>query len=716
MSGRHRIGLAVRGHTAIWADGRLAVEEGEPPETFSHDAVWTDPPYHVAEIEMEAGPPVEFKARWRKFFDYAHISMSLAIEKPAVSPAEAMAESERLARAADAVVLLVGTTDRDESEGHDRTSLALQPAQDDLVRRVVAANPRTVVVVSVGSPVELPWRDDAAAILLTWFPGQEAGHALADMLFGRVEPGGRLPTTWPATIEDVPVLDTQPVDGRLAYGEGLEIGYRAWLRAETAPAFPFGHGHGYTTWTYLDVEPAAADGSLGVRVRLHNSGARPGREVVQLYLARPDSSIDRPLLWLGGYAAVEAARARPSTSWSRSTAGPFATGTNRPAAGPSSRVDSRFEWAGASATSGSPRSSKSKTRAPWPRTTAASAEAPPGTNATWIAFSYLSVWGYILYGLGNATPYLRADLRPDRLRGWTARLGAGGRRADRGSQHRPRGPPDRFALAPRPVRRRPGPGARTGRPRAEPADLVVRGAAARSRGRHSRHRRHDPAEPGGRSRDAQAHEPGQRRLDGRGRGGAGCAGPGRRRSHAWRVGLLLPLAAILVLTAIRPRATEARSSVRPPRASLPGGYWFAWLLLVLGVSIEFSFVYWGSTIVARRTGVSAADATLLASLFVAGMLAGRLAIGRGFGGGRAPRGILAGGLVVVLVGATLVWIATTPPLSGSGSSWAASARPDSGPSGWRWPSRAPRRPPLRRPPARHWPRALPFCWHPRPWA
>ncbi len=306
VSGRHRIGLAVRGHTAIWVDGRLAVEEGEPPESFTHDAVWTDPPYHVAEIDMEAGRPVEFRARWRKFFDYAHIAMSLAIEKPAVSPAEAAAESERLARAADAVVLLIGTTDKEESEGHDRKTLSLQPAQDDLVRRVVAANPRTVVVVSAGSPVEMPWRDDAAAILLTWFPGQEAGHALADMLLGRVEPGGRLPTTWPATIGDVPVLDTRPVDGRLEYGEGLEVGYRAWLRAETAPAFPFGHGHGYTTWTYLDVEPAAAGGSPGVRVRLHNSGARPGREVVQLYLARPDSSIDRPLLWLGGYAAVEA--------------------------------------------------------------------------------------------------------------------------------------------------------------------------------------------------------------------------------------------------------------------------------------------------------------------------------------------------------------------------------------------------------------------------
>jgi len=257
-------------------------------------------------VELQAGRPVEFRFRWRKFFDAPAAFVTLSLQKPNVDPAEAIAESVRLAGEADAVVLLVGTTDQDESEGRDRKSLALQPAQDQLVAAVAAANPRTIVVVSAGAPVLMPWRDDVAAILLTWFPGQEAGHALADMLLGRVEPGGRLPTTWPAATEDVPVLDTQPVDGRLRYSEGLHIGYRAWLRAETAPAFAFGHGLGYTSWTYLDAEPVTADGSPAMKIRVQNSGARPGREVVQLYLARPDSSLERPLLWLGGYATVEA--------------------------------------------------------------------------------------------------------------------------------------------------------------------------------------------------------------------------------------------------------------------------------------------------------------------------------------------------------------------------------------------------------------------------
>jgi beta-glucosidase len=306
VSGRHRIGLAVRGHIAIWIDGDLVVEEGEPPESIDIDAMWGAPPHHVVEVEMTASRPIEYRARWRKFFDQEVGFLSLAIEKPNATPAEALAESVRLAGEADAVVILVGTTEQDELEGRDRKSLTLQPAQDELVRRVAAANPRTVIIVSAGAPVLMPWRDEVAAILLTWFPGQEAGNSLADMLLGRVEPGGRLPTTWPATAEDVPVLDTQPVDGRLAYTEGLDIGYRAWLRAETAPAFPFGHGDGYTSWTYLDAEEETLDGVPAVRVRLRNSGGRSGREVVQLYLARPDSSVERPLLWLGGYEAVEA--------------------------------------------------------------------------------------------------------------------------------------------------------------------------------------------------------------------------------------------------------------------------------------------------------------------------------------------------------------------------------------------------------------------------
>ena len=305
-SGKHRIGLGIQGHVAIWVDGQLTLESGAVPESRDIDAMWNDPPYQAVEVDAVAGRPIEVVARWRKFFDEPAIFMYYALEQPTMTPEEATADAERLAREADAVVLLVGTTDQDESEGRDRRSLALQPRQNELVRRVAAANPRTVAVISAGSPVEMPWRDDVAALLLTWFPGQEAGNALADMLLGRVEPGGRLPTTWPIAMADVPVLDTQPVDGVLHYAEGLHIGYRAWLKAGTKPAYPFGHGLGYAPWEYVAASPVELDGGPAIRVRLRNAGDRASREIVQLYLSRPGSSIERPERWLAGWASVEA--------------------------------------------------------------------------------------------------------------------------------------------------------------------------------------------------------------------------------------------------------------------------------------------------------------------------------------------------------------------------------------------------------------------------
>jgi len=194
-----------------------------------------------------------------------------------------------------------------ESEGFDRISLALPGRQDELVRRVAAANPRTVVVVNSGAPVLMPWAGEVGAVLLTWFGGQEFGHALADVLLGEAEPGGRLPTTWPATEDGL--LSGQPADGVLDYTEGLLIGYRAFDRDGREPLFPFGHGGGYTTWSYdsitVDCDEANPPG-VAVCVEVRNTGSRPGREVVQVYASRPDSAVERPVKWLAGFAAVNA--------------------------------------------------------------------------------------------------------------------------------------------------------------------------------------------------------------------------------------------------------------------------------------------------------------------------------------------------------------------------------------------------------------------------
>ncbi|MEV3991043.1 glycoside hydrolase family 3 C-terminal domain-containing protein [Streptomyces sp. NPDC049837] len=291
--------LTVAGETLY--DGVQEMgDEADPFEAFF------GAPLERGKVALTEGVPVEVSLLHPLGQEHAAplpgVMFSLVHLGPRRDPDELIAEAAEAARAADTAIVVVATTERVESEGFDRADLRLPGRQDDLVRAVAAANPNTVVVVNAGSPVEMPWRDDVAAVLLSWFPGQEGGAALADVLLGAEEPGGRLPTTWPAALADAPVTEVTPTGGELHYREGLFTGYRAWDRAGTVPAYPFGHGLGYTTWEYetLELSPESAT------VRVRNTGTRPGREVVQLYVAPVDDPVERPARWLAGFASVEA--------------------------------------------------------------------------------------------------------------------------------------------------------------------------------------------------------------------------------------------------------------------------------------------------------------------------------------------------------------------------------------------------------------------------
>jgi beta-glucosidase len=206
-------------------------------------------------------------------------------------------------------VLVVGSAETTESEGFDRETLRLPGRQDELIERVSAANPRTVVVVNAGMPVLMPWTGQVAAVLYAWLPGQAMGGALADVLLGRAEPGGRLPVTLPVREADCPVLRAEPHDGQLSYDEGLLIGYRGYDAAGTTPLFPFGYGLGYTSWSYESLaagSPALAAGAdLTIGVTVRNTGERSGREVVQAYVAGPAAD-GRPVRVLGAFGSAVA--------------------------------------------------------------------------------------------------------------------------------------------------------------------------------------------------------------------------------------------------------------------------------------------------------------------------------------------------------------------------------------------------------------------------
>ncbi|MFC8196244.1 glycoside hydrolase family 3 protein [Streptomyces sp. NPDC057298] len=305
-SGPHTFGIKGLGAFTLtvdgteYFDGLQSTDEDDPFVTFF------GAPVEHATVDLTAGRPHEISLRHvvalPDNLPMRVISFTLAHQEPRREAGELIAEAVEAARAADTAIVMVATTERVESEGFDRRDLRLPGRQDELVRAVAAANPRTVVVVNSGSPVELPWRDEVSAVLLGWFPGQEGGAALADVLTGAHEPGGRLPTTW-GTLEAAPVTRVTPTDGELHYTEDVFIGYRAWEKEGRTPAYPFGHGLGYTDWTYDDIDVTGTT----VTVRLTNSGTRGGRETVQIYLAPAEPEAGRPARTLAGFASVEAA-------------------------------------------------------------------------------------------------------------------------------------------------------------------------------------------------------------------------------------------------------------------------------------------------------------------------------------------------------------------------------------------------------------------------
>ncbi|HEX6888214.1 MAG TPA: glycoside hydrolase family 3 C-terminal domain-containing protein, partial [Candidatus Nanopelagicales bacterium] len=217
-----------------------------------------------------------------------------------------MAQAAAAARASEVAIVLVGLPSRLESEGFDRAGLRLPPDHEHLLEVVLDANPRTVVVLVGGGVVELPWADRPAAVLAAWLGGQAGGSALADVLLGVVEPGGRLAESIPVDGTALPASRNFPGEPRqVQYRERHLVGYRFHDTAAVPARFPFGHGLGYTAWQVDDVRLTGAGTDLTVHARVTNVGARPGSQVVQVYVGRAGASaVARPAKELRGFAKV----------------------------------------------------------------------------------------------------------------------------------------------------------------------------------------------------------------------------------------------------------------------------------------------------------------------------------------------------------------------------------------------------------------------------
>jgi beta-glucosidase len=301
VSGRWRLGLESAGRSVLRIDGDVVVDNSEPDRGEGFYGAGSKPV--EAEYEFEAGRAYELAVHlWPR--SASSPIMGARIGAAAPDRGDEFERAVDAAAASAVAVVVVGSNGQWESEGQDRKDLSLPGRQRELVEAVVAANPRTVVVVNAGSPIELPWAERAGAVLVPWYPGEEGADALAEILVGVSEPTGRLPITFPVRVEDGPTGEDDRrypgVDGAVHYDEGVFVGYRHYETAGVAPLFAFGHGLSYGDIVYRDVVLSPQR----VTVRLVNQGGRPGTEVVQVYVRALDARVARPDRELVGFVKV----------------------------------------------------------------------------------------------------------------------------------------------------------------------------------------------------------------------------------------------------------------------------------------------------------------------------------------------------------------------------------------------------------------------------
>jgi len=262
-------------------------------------------PIGIATRKLQAGPACAIRLEYVHCDHHARLGMGVRKVSELIEP-----EAKTLAAAADVAVVLAGFDPSNESEGSDRT-FQLPDGQDELIDIVRGANQNTVVVVTSGGGVDMTrWVDNIRAIVQAWYPGQEGGTALAQLLFGDFSPSGRLPATFERRFEDSAVYRSYAPQANQAvpYREAVFLGYRHFDRVKTRPLFPFGHGLSYTTFRYsgLVVTPAVMPdkGLVTVSFDLTNTGKREGAEVAQVYVGDGHAPVPRPVKELKGFAKV----------------------------------------------------------------------------------------------------------------------------------------------------------------------------------------------------------------------------------------------------------------------------------------------------------------------------------------------------------------------------------------------------------------------------
>ncbi|MCW1919030.1 glycoside hydrolase family 3 C-terminal domain-containing protein [Rhodobacter sp. KR11] len=306
-AGLHRLGVYAAGFAKVFLDGNLIADASEGKWTKGRTFFEEGCDEVVGEVNLTAGAHeilVEFVSKPSDNLAFA--AMSVGLGRP-MGDAE-IAEAARIAADAECAVVFVGRSGEWDTEGSDLQTIRLPGRQDELVAAVLKANANTVIVLQTGGPVEMPWLPQARAVLQAWYPGQEAGNAIADVLYG-AEPSGRLAQTFPKLWSHNPTHSQDQeiypgLNGHVRYEEGVFIGYRHYDKQGIDPLFPFGHGLSYTSFDLSDTVVAAGNGRASVTTTVTNTGARRGATVVQVYVGDPQASVPRPAKELKSFAKL----------------------------------------------------------------------------------------------------------------------------------------------------------------------------------------------------------------------------------------------------------------------------------------------------------------------------------------------------------------------------------------------------------------------------
>lgn len=306
-TGKHILGLASWGLSKLFVNGDEVIDnwkdQVKPGIFFDMGSGEKTGTY-----AMQANVPVEIVVE----FERSHIERDLpAIRFGLVEEMNenSVQDAVELAKKADVAIVIAGLNGEWETEGADRDTLSLAGKQDELISAIAKVNKNIVVVNQSGTPISMPWLNEVPSVLQSWYLGQEAGNAIADVLFGKVNPSGKLPTTFPLRLEDTPAYINYPGDnGHVNYGEGLYIGYRYYDARKVPVLFPFGHGLSYSTFEYKNVrvnEPTMeAEDTITVSVDVTNTSSVDGKEVVQVYVHDKVASLSRPLKELRNFKKV----------------------------------------------------------------------------------------------------------------------------------------------------------------------------------------------------------------------------------------------------------------------------------------------------------------------------------------------------------------------------------------------------------------------------